>query len=329
MFSRRRFVFRKNALVFCCAQGNLQEGQTITKNGTAAKASELTTPKWHDMREYRHFLQSFLKRDLHYPCDSLDVMAGITGILQSAFPSGFHFGLPELYFDIALLWGSTGPLVDRLELAKYENKSTKSLPSWSWARCKGPLDFEMWSGADECLFLSYLNQNYISISKTVQWFQSRMDGQERVGISSDHHRFRDCVRFEPGEHELQTPTGWTKSITGWPPLHKREGDRFGNPGIEFTHENIGEYPRFRFPIPLATNDESSQPPTIWSSEIHAVVEMATLGISPISPVNGKDQKDNWCSLERLNPAGSRVIRTRIGVAQLHTDSPQDCLFIAI
>jgi hypothetical protein len=60
--------------------------------------------KWPSLAYVRAMIERFMVRELGFPCDSLDAFAGIIGVLERFMPGGFYYGLPELYFDIALLW---------------------------------------------------------------------------------------------------------------------------------------------------------------------------------------------------------------------------------
>lgn len=54
--------------------------------------------RWGDL------MQNLSERSLTHERDSTKAFAGATEIMSSTFPGGIFNGLPELLFDIALLW---------------------------------------------------------------------------------------------------------------------------------------------------------------------------------------------------------------------------------
>jgi hypothetical protein len=86
--------------------------------------------------------------------------------LVKGFPWCFIYGLPKLFFDVALLWRRMWRNSDR-EIARTELRST-GLPSWSWAGLhKGwlGLDLETWS----CGY-NYLRGSKKPVDRTKAWW---------------------------------------------------------------------------------------------------------------------------------------------------------------
>lgn len=83
----------------------------------------------------------FNVRHLTFPEDALDAFAGTASVLSRSFRGGFISGLPEVFFDLALLW-------QPWEFQEYrvvtENDPDIYLPSWSWAGFRGSI--RPWSG---------------------------------------------------------------------------------------------------------------------------------------------------------------------------------------
>ncbi|KAH3951838.1 hypothetical protein HBH98_069290 [Parastagonospora nodorum] len=107
------------------------------------------------MSYFKILLEEFVNRELTFQADSLDAISGILTALIASFPAGFLFGLPEVFFDISLLWQAGGALHDRLSRTEDEHVYLPRIPSWSWAWWKGPLEFQAWEAAEEYLFLSH------------------------------------------------------------------------------------------------------------------------------------------------------------------------------
>lgn len=95
-----------------------------------------------NMSYFKKVLEEFVNRALTFEADSLDAISGMLNTLRTSFPTGFLFGLPEVFFDVSLLWQAGGVLENRLSRAQDQHESLPRLPSWSRARWKGPLDFQ-------------------------------------------------------------------------------------------------------------------------------------------------------------------------------------------
>jgi hypothetical protein len=89
----------------------------------------------------------FAKRDLSFPSDCIAAFASVLVSLEPHFPGGFLFGMPELWFDIALLWEPA----DRFLEDRFRGDEVACAPSWSWARWKGNINFHAWEMATEYL----------------------------------------------------------------------------------------------------------------------------------------------------------------------------------
>ena len=79
------------------------------------------------LSEFEALVNSFNTRNLTYEDDVLIAFAGVATRLSEKFKGGLLSGLPELFFDICLLWRP---------LRRTQNPSrrrTGLLPSWSWA----------------------------------------------------------------------------------------------------------------------------------------------------------------------------------------------------
>ncbi|KAH7400620.1 heterokaryon incompatibility protein-domain-containing protein [Phaeosphaeria sp. MPI-PUGE-AT-0046c] len=312
MFARRSFIFRGNVVTFQCQQGHQQEGTKvlISHKEESSSTSMLAAPKWPDMLYFRSLLEDYTARDLTYPCDSLDAFEGVLDMFRSSFPGDFHFGLPEVCFDIALLWQPQNVIVDRVTLAEAERKPTADLPTWSWARWKGNLNFTAWEASAECLFQSYYSQNILRITNIVNWQKRTADGT-LAPIVDDYTQHRDLARMSMKD----PPDGWLRQRT-----MRGIGDGSSLGGLlqdtnhMFTHRSLGgQYP-FRFPIPLSSNSKNENPNQYWEPQIVAKVQRAFLSVGPerlTTKLGG-----NWFPVKsRMNANGIE----QVGVVQLHDE----------
>lgn len=312
MFARRSFIFRGNVVTFQCRQGHQQEGTNvlISHKEESSAASTLDALKWPDMLYFKSVLEDYTTRDLTYPCDSLDAFEGVLNMLRSSFPGGFIFGLPEVCFDIALLWQPHDVIIDRVILARAEGKPTASLPSWSWARWRGYLNFTAWDAAAECLFQSYYSQNILRITKTVDWQKRSAEGM-RATVINNYAQYRDLARSStkgPPDDWLRQRTlrgiGEDSSL----------GRLLQSTNHMFTHRSLGRRHLFRFPIPFPSQNEAASYDLNWEPQLEARVQRAFLSIGPkrlISKHGGY-----WYSIRtRMNADEIE----QVGIVQLHDD----------
>jgi hypothetical protein len=206
LFSQRRFYFVKGMVLFNCQISDKVEGEDGPLLGGRASDETVDSfqlPHWPDLSYLNYTLTCFAKRSCTYPCDSLAAFSGVLGALSSIFPGGFLFGLPELYFSIALLWeANIEQLFDRVSTSIEQGKPKAELPWWSWARLHGDINFYCW----EYGFLGLLGVEKewnVDVVPIVDWYKiCRRTGKKQ--LVNDKYRI-----FEHAEEEA-IPFGWTK-----------------------------------------------------------------------------------------------------------------------
>jgi len=92
--------------------------------------SKLFMHSWPELHGYRQLVYNFSCQDLTYPKDVVDSFSGVATLLSDVFYGGFLYGLPEIFFGVALLWIISSPATRRNP--KRQNCSKSSLPTWSW-----------------------------------------------------------------------------------------------------------------------------------------------------------------------------------------------------
>jgi hypothetical protein len=94
-------------------------------------------------------VQLYSQCSLSYEKDALEAFAGLMSSLTAKFKIHFIYGLPEQFFDLALLWRSTKQqATKRRGISDHVTVVTKDLsrmappwPSWAWAAWTGPCDY--------------------------------------------------------------------------------------------------------------------------------------------------------------------------------------------
>ncbi|KAL4727818.1 hypothetical protein ACLX1H_004507 [Fusarium chlamydosporum] len=269
VFSQRCLFFHKNEVTWEChcaiwhERMQLADLNEINCLGTYnPNARGFRYSPWPDLQEFHQLATSYSRRKLSFSSDILPAFAGITTALSHSFTGGFLYGLPEIAFDIALLWRPAGgaSLTSKL--------SGRPVPSWSWMICmdqKIDTDLSPWAsgfrylagfspdssakeaGADTYVPLHVAYQQEwnsrwsrkrppegvlggLVTSSTCIWYVKRSQGN-RI-ISNDLEKFKSCS-LDPNQ---SLPPGW-----------QRDGDLF--------YHTIDPERRFKYPIPLVSNDK--------------------------------------------------------------------------
>ena len=230
LLSRRTVVFHRGVVIWRCQEHVWQEDfdgpiameDVFALTSTTTRQGERldNMDGWPNLGRYAALLSKYSARQFTHPCDSHSAFAAVLDFLsQYSFPGGFLFGLPEVLFDVALLWypasggggGGEEPLLqDRVAMAEKASLDTAELPTWSWTRWSGGFDFSMWSAATDCLRLSSYSQNICEITPIVQW-QKVCETGAKHPIRNDFAKFRrqplDPQAVADGFcHEVETPS---------------------------------------------------------------------------------------------------------------------------
>lgn len=110
---------------------------------------------------YNTFVSYYLRRQLSYPEDILNALAGLLHVFQRTMNTKFWAGLPGRWIDHALLW----------ELAS-EGKRRLGFPSWSWAGWDGMAETSYWLMLDD-------------VRGLVEWYVSSGGMVERVSHAGE------------------------------------------------------------------------------------------------------------------------------------------------
>ncbi|KAJ4125319.1 hypothetical protein NW768_008936 [Fusarium equiseti] len=264
VFSQRSVFFHNNEVTWECHCAIWHErmqladrDQTSCLGTYSPDARGFRYSPWPDLQEFHQLATSYSRRQLTFSSDILPAFAGITTALSQSFPHGFLFGLPEIAFDVALLWRSAGSICQASAL------NGKPVPSWSWMICLDlhiDVDLSPWASGFEYmarptseqgravthspLHVAY-QQEWNSrwnrkrppegvldglVTESICTWYVKDDSGDR-SITNDLDKFKDCST----DQAVELPPGW-----------QREGGLFYHP--------VDPQRRFKYPIPLITDE---------------------------------------------------------------------------
>ena len=247
LLSRRILSFTGNGLEWRCAEAFAKEQNLeVTRFANTIVDSNIVRADtlWPCLKKWDNLLSSYLKRRLTYEEDILRAFSGILESLSSSMLGGFFFGLPQQFFDAALLW------IPEKNLTRCEDRRSgivkTPLPSWSWAGWKGARTSQM-----DAFGLCHERSNHVSgyirrqrlvdIYPCVTWFKVDMDTLEKVKIPNDYARFRNDGLLGT----IKLPLGWSSSHDG------KDGHYY------YMYDNAPRIYTFWYPIPTLRGIQSA------------------------------------------------------------------------
>ena len=187
------------------------------------------TPTWPDLQRRARMVEQFNKRKLTFEEDVMDASAGLRSIFDSRFSGGILWGIPEMFYDLCIIWRPIKVL--RRRRAQNHALLAESFPSWSWVAWEGEINL---IGA---LFNLDIGPEYdyklIKIQTLVQLYKSREPTSSLYPVLNVDHTL--SLQHDKLQAE-QLPTGWTQG-------------QYPDGTFDFTHETVPTK-RFRYPIPL-------------------------------------------------------------------------------
>ncbi|CAF9929904.1 hypothetical protein IMSHALPRED_008034 [Imshaugia aleurites] len=217
VLSRRILSFTNHGLEWRCQKVVSQE-QDLSARRPASTYSDLSIVRadtlWPCLKKWDNLVASYLERRLTYEEDILRAFSGILEALNGSMTGGFHFGLPQQFFDAALLWVPSEPLTRR---ESFRNGIAKPAPpSWSWAGWKGARKSQI-----NAFGLGHVRSNLMmdliprkrDIFPLVTWFKLDMDTLEKAEIPNNYAKYQ----ANGLEGTVTLPFGWS-SYLGRPVL---------------------------------------------------------------------------------------------------------------
>lgn len=242
--SRRLLIFTSIVSFHC--QGHNSCEWDLTPHGRHSpwvnqRSLICNVPNWPDILHYLELVKAYSQKNLSFDDDILNAFAGVTTVLNQSFQSGFHYGLPEVFFDASLLWepdwtNSTPPQLRKTQKLK--------LPSWSWVRTKGSIQTRHWEVFAEDFYKDTSFEYTYQLKPRVQWWKICSQGGTSKLIEYQH--FSNHVSMPPGWIPQIPPSNiWRSSIMYSHPL---------SPNTKYPH-----------PFPFPKSAEAHLPDIEYSS----------------------------------------------------------------
>ena len=165
--------------------------------------------QWPSVDRWASLVFNYQQRRMTYEHDALRAFSGILEAMSEYMPGGFHFGLPELFFDMALLW------IPYFYLTRREGAAIGdqgfAFPSWSWAGWRGELTghfryFEHDYKPDR--FPERRKPRIGHLIPSVKWFKIRTETSELSQVCNDYDRYRDSEL----RGDVELPPGWSSHL---------------------------------------------------------------------------------------------------------------------
>ncbi|KAF2122240.1 heterokaryon incompatibility protein-domain-containing protein [Lophiotrema nucula] len=192
--SNRLLVFYRSSVLWRCHENSYREGSSKPISvfnflpGYINEHDLLHALGWPRFSSYANLVNEYNSRRLSYDTDALHAFTGILNRLMDIFSGGFLQALPELYFDIALLWQSFKPLRRR-----QSQSHQYPLPSWSWVGWDGILETD-WSFVIESPMIQDPEHGAFGKGPVVTlpittWYKSSSISGQRIRIDNSYYQY--------------------------------------------------------------------------------------------------------------------------------------------
>lgn len=244
VLSRRVIAFTEHGLEWRCLKTVAQEqhhhiGKVASTYGdfSIARADTL----WPCLKKWDNLVTSYLDRKLTYEEDILRAFSGISSALSGSMSEGFLFGLPQQFFDAALLWVPTEHLRPRKETTN--GVASYKFPSWSWVGWIGAInnqinEFGLGHVRSTLVFERRARQR--DIFPWAHWYKIKceMGRGTPVRIPNDYAKYQG----EGLQGTVALPLGWSS--------HRDEDDLY-----YYKYDKAPSYQTFWYPIPTVRSTQ--------------------------------------------------------------------------
>jgi hypothetical protein len=271
LFSSRRLIFGDSRVRWECGQSKFQEDVDFLLNSQAnlrptrtkvlGSLENFMEQSWPNLSSYSNTVRFYNSRHVTYARDANLAFAGLCSVLHAKYEGGFLHGLPEMFFDVALLWQPASVLERRVSPTATSSPPDSMLPSWSWMGWRGEIDSWSWESGTDFVMGCMTSVRTIGI---LDWYTGSSgihpNKWRKIAITSQRYSHL----FNSGDDPL--PLGWSRRAFDFmslsPYLRDRCPEKQSVTTI-FKHESDTES-EFWWPIPIPqnTSDEKAiQPQT--------------------------------------------------------------------
>jgi hypothetical protein len=250
VFSRRTIMLQYQVAIWECPSASWHEA---TKNLKPNDASDPLRPQLNinpwggkilfspipNPGQYVGLIRDYNIRKLTYNNDTHNAITGLLSVWSRSFHGGFISGLPQMYFEAALLWQPRDPMQRRTAGQATGNRDYH-LPSWSWLGWEGEV-YRGWE--DESGFCPSLEGPIQPMNTSIhQWFHGN-SWEDKKPITVSSTWYLQCA--QRGEARQPLPAEWSSHSYGLLTYYSHK--RFPTIDLEF-------------PIPLPEADTQVQVP---------------------------------------------------------------------
>ncbi|KAI1271993.1 heterokaryon incompatibility protein-domain-containing protein [Xylaria sp. FL0933] len=180
-------------------------GRTPRNQNTKPSAYRVHLGRWPDFHAYEILVRTYSELLLSFPSDGLRAFTGIINTVSRSFPGGMLYGMPEYFFDYALLWAPYTPIQRRLVNGGLD----PAFPSWSWAG---------WAGGGINLSISpMIHQRFnpkrgilpwdnVEIYPKINWHKVNHDDGTSQRIDNGYHVAAEMRKNK----SMPLPEGWSR-----------------------------------------------------------------------------------------------------------------------
>lgn len=242
--SKRKIVFVNGTAFWECGRHITSEFSSRSRSIVNGVWPDFTVgePNYPRLEEYYNLVTGFNHRELSYPGDAQFAFAAVLQKMAKAFTEGFHFGIPETFFDIGLLWTSS---------TKKSLKRRPMFPSWSWLGWAGPV--EMDSTFSTFDWNNGRGSPVLQVRPITTWKKVGQDGKHVI-ISNSYSSYLKFAEKQVGE---------TSDVNL---LEGRIKDQSGLMAEPSSHANL---PGLQFGLPFpAVSTPPPVPYDAWTTKLH-------------------------------------------------------------
>ncbi|OCL05549.1 hypothetical protein AOQ84DRAFT_379477 [Glonium stellatum] len=276
ILSDRNMVFFRSTIFWECCQSIWFEELAGEPDGVTTKASlrqrdgqySYQHTRWPDFLFYSRVFSLYNNRLLTYQSNALAAFSATLRVMCRSFKGGFFYGIPEIFFDLGLLWRPNTPVLRRTSAEI--DKEYPMFPSWSWIGWEGNVIITNLSRLYQLLWDGRTTDLPIEISPAVVWYKTNKQNGKRASIDNSYHTFQR-VGADLSKPLLQ---GWSRERPSKPRGY------FADFPDDFTVFRHVEIPDIEFFTPVPLPAEPLLPsPDIWDKYLTFRTKKCSLHIS--------------------------------------------------